>query len=162
LNPILIGCDLNGICAPVDLQQGQSPYLISVSGDPTGNIQYQKDVFLRSLRPHSFDKGIMEVTFASGLTLNIDDIYWDHEIIRAKLKRIFSYRHRQLQTTYLYWHDNRPMVRRLGPVGIAGIGGRALRLRSVLEICGLTVTGPDGHCTQYLFEKHAWLAGLLK
>lgn len=96
LNPILIGCDLNLICDPVDRQQGQSRYLILVSGDPTGDIQYQKDVFLISLRPHSFDKGMMEVTFASGLILNIDDIYWDHEIIRAKLKRIFSYRHRQL------------------------------------------------------------------
>lgn len=153
LNPALIGRDLEDcLCS-----SGKAPkYLILVAGDKSGGLCYEKDLLLRS---HEFNEETMEVWFPSGLTLNIANVYRDPAMTPVNLSRVFSYNSRKLQTLYLLWQDEGPILRTLGTEGITGLNWEEGRLRAkapskVDRVCGLTLVMPAGEETRYLFEVH--------
>ena len=153
LNPLLIGCDLYD-CYADDFPQAQSTYLVLVAGDRTGDLRFEKDMFLESLKPHKFHKEALEVEFETGMTLNIANVYEDPEIIPLRPNRIFSRPHEGLDTAVMWWQES--TLRTLNHRNMVGIWGTVTSLQQVLNICGLTLNHPHGHVAEYTFEERPW------
>jgi hypothetical protein len=121
--------------------------------DNSGDLRFRKDSFLNSLRGRPTPNKKYEVYFpSSNITLNIADVTNSFEVIPVDIKRLFSYRYKNLQSAYLLWNDLEHKVRTIDSEYIVGIGGKAFTLKSVSFICGLSVTFPDNHREQYVFE----------
>jgi len=104
------------------------------------------------LKPHTVEKHRGEVVFKSGITLCVKSaVYDDHEITFLNTRKLFSDRHTQVQTSYLYWQDSQWVLRTLGPKNIVEIEGPASFIDDVSYICGLNFTRPDGQQVQHIF-----------
>ena len=152
LNPVLIGRDLHDYYS-IETLKVRALYLVLVVGDPAGNIQFDRDLFLESLRPHNFHINTMEVYFESGITLNVANVYQvktfpDPGYVSVRPQRLFTDQQGRLQTAYVYWQDNQPILRMLGHEGMAGDGEEVSKLQLVLNICGLTLSH-EGRPMQY-------------
>ena len=157
-NLALIGRDLrkrlNGF------HDGKGWYLILVSDDKEQKLCGERDQLMRSLRPHVLDKKQSrigaQVTFLGqlGLTLNISQVCEDpDDAVPANMKYLFEYRCGSVQTSYLFYHDKGSITHDVGPEGIVGRGGKATNLTQVKELCGITLTLPNGRERQYIFHK---------
>jgi hypothetical protein len=144
VNPVLIGQINNN---------NKSAYLTLVVRDNPGDLRFRKKQFLKSLRGHPRLNKKYEVHFpSSNITLNVADVVGSFDVIPVDTKRLFSYRHKNLQSAYLLWNDPEHKVRIIDSEDIVGIGGKALTLKSVSFICGLSITFSDDHREQYVFE----------
>jgi hypothetical protein len=64
-----------------------------------------RDLFMNSLKPHKYTEGATEITFDSGIILNIADIMFSPEIIPANTeKRLFN--RGTLRSTYSFWRSD--------------------------------------------------------
>jgi hypothetical protein len=152
LNPVLIGRDLHDYHS-LETLKVRALYLVLVAGDLTGDIQFKRDLFLETLRPHKFHNDTMEVNFESGITLNVANVYQankypDPGVVSVRPQRLFSNQQDRLQTAYIYWQDSEPMLRALGHASMVGNGAEASKLQLVLNICGLTLSR-EGQPVQY-------------
>jgi hypothetical protein len=149
VKPVLIGQNLHNC---VD-GSNKPAYLALVMLDNSGDLRFQKDAFLESLKGRPKLNNKNEVYFpSSNITLNVSDIVGSPEVIRADTKRLFSYRYRKLKSAYLLWDDPQYRIRTIQTEDIVGIGGKARTLKSVKMICGLTITFSDNHREQYVFK----------
>ncbi|KKZ59233.1 hypothetical protein EMCG_05416 [[Emmonsia] crescens] len=104
LNPVLIGSNLDAYYDQRDPTHG---YMALAFRDYTGDLRYMRALFFNSLHKHTFNKNTLEVKFQSGITLNVSDsLLSDMSIIVKPPGKIFSCRHRNLQTFYLCWHGD--------------------------------------------------------
>ena len=156
LNPVLIGRDLYDYHS-IETLKAPALYLVLVVGDPSADVQFERDLFLKSLRPHEFHNDTMEIDFESGITLNVANIYQvsrfpDPGVVSVRPHRLFTKQKDRLQTAYIYWQDSQPMLRMLGQDGASGNGEEASKLQLVLNICGLTLSH-DGRPIQYVLDE---------
>ena len=103
-NPTLVGRDLSKLYH----QSGKAGYLILLaSHSENADLCYRNTQFFESIKEgHYFDEKTSEVTFQDGLILNIYDLFLrDDPIVVIDLKNLFSYRHKKLRSTYLFWQD---------------------------------------------------------
>ena len=56
----------------------------------SGDLRYEKELLMRSLMQHEFDKHTMEVNFSSGLRLNIADPFRGVEMPPVEIPKLFS------------------------------------------------------------------------
>ena len=154
VNPILIGPNLHAYYNN-DSQKYKPAYMVLETGDRSGDLRFHKELFLKSLKPHTFRKETGEVEFKSGITLNVISALDDPEMIYMETKRLFSYRHKRLRTSCLYWQDSQWALRTLGPKDIVGIGGSVSSIDDVAYICGLNFTLPDGQRVQHIYATPA-------
>lgn len=93
LNPALVGAGL-----------GSKPtYVALLSGDNSGDVVYLRDLFINSLRPHKpIEDGATEITFDSGIILNVADILFSPEIVPANTEKLL-FNGGTLRSTYSFW-----------------------------------------------------------
>ena len=82
-------------------------------GDKQGDFKYdQRELFFKSLMPHSYNEATKEVKFDKcGITLNISDLFTEHlELVQSKA---LSRHCLQLQSKYVYLDDPLHALRRI-------------------------------------------------
>lgn len=142
LNPVLIGPNIHAYyrhkpakVIPV--------YMALVANDMRGELRFEEKTLLNSLQPHIFDKKTGEVKFDSGITLNVTEALHSREhVFTDSPKILFSYKRKKLQSSYLCWHaDNK--LRTISSENVAGVGGKASKLRDISSICGISLNLPE-------------------
>lgn len=154
VNPVLIGPNLH-VYYNNDSQKYKPAYMVLKTGNRSEDLHYHKELFLKSLKPHTFRKETGEVEFKSDITLNVISALYDSEMIYMETKKLFSYRHKRLRTSYLYWQDSQWALRTLRPKNIVGIEGPTSSIDDVSYICSLNLTQPDGQRVQHIFATPA-------
>jgi hypothetical protein len=92
LNPVLVG----------DVNNSKPTYVALLSGDRSGDVVYLRDLFLKSLRPHKYVEGATEITFDSGIILNVADILFSPEIVPVNTEKLI-FNKGTVCSTYSYW-----------------------------------------------------------
>lgn len=116
LNPVLVGAKLDTIATQksTDLDNLLPIYMTLLSGDRSGDVVYSKDLFFGSLQPHTHVEGADEITFDSGIVLNIADIIFCPEIVPAKREKLISEKG-IFYSTYSFWKDSKSEIKVLEP-----------------------------------------------
>jgi hypothetical protein len=98
----LLGTDLSTVYYDADEISGQ--YLALFAYDIGGDLRYDRDIFLKSLKPHKIVG--FEIHFVSGLILNVHSIFVGDESTSIDSNRIFQRRGRQIGTMCLSCRDD--------------------------------------------------------
>jgi hypothetical protein len=56
--------------------------------DISKDIVYLRDLFFSSLRPYRYIKGALEITFDSGIILNVADILFSPKIVPIDIEKL--------------------------------------------------------------------------
>lgn len=90
VNPILIGPNLHAYYNN-NSQKYKPAYMVHVTEDRSGDLHFQRELFFKSLNPHTFNKHTGEVEFKSGITLCVKSAVVDPEMTFLEMKNLFSY-----------------------------------------------------------------------
>ncbi|XTI94256.1 hypothetical protein V2W45_1473473 [Cenococcum geophilum] len=63
-------------------------YMALLSCDISGDVVYLRDLFFSSLRPYRYIEGALEITFNSGIILNIADVLFSPKIIPTDTEKL--------------------------------------------------------------------------
>lgn len=105
LNPVLIGTELDALFSmksSTDINNSKPTYVALLSGDNSGDVVYLRDLFMNSLRPHKYVEGATEITFDSGIILNVADILFSPEIVPTNTQKLL-FNGGTLHSTYSFW-----------------------------------------------------------
>jgi len=105
LNPVLIGTTLGALLSTkssTGVDDSEPTYVTLLSGDISGDVVYLRDLFMNSLRPHKYVEGATEITFDSGIILNVADILFCPEIVPANTQKLL-FDGGTLRSTYSFW-----------------------------------------------------------
>ncbi len=154
-DPILLGASIEGIACGRLLWSSFSkhPKWVLLTGYAQQR-EFEKDLFLRCLQPHTYYEDLHEVHFTTGLVLNIQDVvYHSAQEIRLKPKELFSSRGfgigSSLISYYVYWHED-PQVHTLTSDKILGVGGLARKFGQIDHTCEVTIDG-NGNSYSHTF-----------
>jgi hypothetical protein len=117
LNPVLIGAELGALHSTkssTDINNSEPAYVTLLSGDNTGDVVYTRDLFMNSLKPHKYIEGATEITFHSGIILNVADVLFSPEIVPANTQKLMFDRG-TLRSTYSFWKSADFALRVLEP-----------------------------------------------
>jgi hypothetical protein len=148
--PLLIGNDLSRTDT---FDKGQ--YFILLSGDYSGDLRYHNTRFFASLRDdHEYDGGKKEVSFKSGLTVNVSEVISGTDEPRLPMQELFP-RGKDFRLEYLFLNEAAPMIRTLSPSTIIGINGPSKTRCDVRYGCVLHVPYKGGITQWLLIDKGA-------
>lgn len=98
----LLGSDLSTVYYDADKISGR--YLALFAYDISGDLRYDKDMFLKSLKPHKIVG--FEIHFVSGLILNVHSIFISDETTSVDCKRLFQARGQRIRIMCLSCRDD--------------------------------------------------------
>jgi len=124
--------------------------MVLLAGDIHGDLCSKKDIFLQSLQKHTFNNTTNEISFDSGITLNVTQVLTGCEVITmANLRLLFN--RKKLRTVYYFWSDNETKLTKIKRPNIVGIGGEVTRLKDISPIYCLRLY-LRGHKQQQIFD----------
>jgi hypothetical protein len=141
INPVLISPELNQHYALEDI--ARPTYIVLATWDTNGNLPKYKQDFFDSLQDkYTYDVTREEVTFSSGITLNVHNALLAEETVPVDITRLFrGKRPAKLSTYYLSWDDSAYSVRKaergdfLGPHMMDGTRGAVLKPSNPAFFC---------------------------
>lgn len=157
-DPILLGASIKSIacgCLPLSLFS-KHPVWVLLTGYAQQR-EFEKDLFLRCLQPHTYYEDLHEVHFNTGLVLNIQDVIYHSALmqeIRMEPRKLFSSRGSGMGSSlishYVYWHGD-SQVHTLTSDKILGVGGLARTFGQIDHACEVTI---DGNGNSYSHTFH--------
>jgi hypothetical protein len=115
-SPVLIG---HGISSFRSELSRSDIYLALVVRDWSGDLRYDRDRFFDALVDRwTYDDARKEISWPSGIILNVYDVLVSGESVRLPVKKIFQNRKGGLYSEYCYYDDEAIQV--LGPPDILG------------------------------------------
>lgn len=125
LNPILLGRDLHSIYNIDNTADNQCVYILLMTGDESGDIRSHSQIFMNSLRPHTYSKTTQEVMFTnSRVILNVHDAVSNVSTRFVDWRRLFSCPEDSLRSAYLYQQDHHYALRPLRIDDTTGAGAK--------------------------------------
>ena len=91
LNPVLIWTRLHAFYAEksrTEVNGAEPTYMALLSCDMSGDLVYLRDLFFSSLRPHRYIEGASEITFDSGIILNVADVLFSSKIVPIDTEKL--------------------------------------------------------------------------
>jgi len=150
----LVGQNLHSIYDIDHTIENQPAYIVLVTGDKSGDIRSYSQIFIDSLRPHTFNETTKEVVFTnSKIVLNIHDALSNLGMNFMDPGRLFSYQDNSLRSAYLYWQDSHYALRTLGIEDVVGIGGKVSDLTNMSLICGIALKRPGDLQKRYCQQR---------
>jgi hypothetical protein len=154
LNPVLLGPDLPSIRDKIE--KGERVYTVLLANDWSGDLTFtgREDdhmTFRNSLQDHTYDESTGEISFSSGIKLNINSLIRPDEVtVMPDLQVLFQ--REDVQTSYCPWigPEKEPIKTVKGP-DIIGKEGVIKSLKDVNPICGFTLSYSKQHTVQHLF-----------
>ena len=157
--PVLIGCNLSAFRPR---KSSNHLYLVLMASDHSGDLQYCQDEFFGSLQEGwVYNKDEHEISFPSGMTVNVQDIMAPSEETLLPMKKIFSRNKGGLELEYYFYQDSNMNV--LKSPNVIGLNGPARKWKAVRYGCALRLLY-QGKTRQYMikpkeenYTKHAWV-----
>ena len=159
MHSCLIGCNLSAFHP---CKSSNNLYPILMVSDHSGNLQYCQDEFFRSLQEDwVYNKDEQEISFPSGMTVNVQDIMAPSEETLLPMKKIFSRNKGGLELEYYFYQDSNMNV--LKSPNVIGLNGPARKWKAVRYGCALRLLY-QGKTRQNMikpkeenYTKHAWV-----
>jgi len=160
IRPVIISRNLN-----------HPKYMVLVSRDPGGDLFYSfgsqenRESFLNALQENSgYNPERGEVTFTSGIVLNIYDLFFSREIIQVEPRKLFRREKRVfrgkelLSTQYMHFNDPQFKLIRAKPDDFAGLKKGTMRENVANPkdpefYCEMSLTGPENERFKLSFQK---------
>ena len=169
IRPVIISRDL-------DRFNLRSQYMVLVSRDPLGDLFYSfgsqenRESFLNALQENSgYNPERGEVTFTSGIVLNIHNLFFSREVIEVEPRKLFRrekllsvnrvFRGKELLSTqYMHFNDSQCKLLRAKPDDFAGLKKGTMRENITNPkdpgfYCEMSLTGLDNEPFKLSFEK---------
>ncbi|KAB8227554.1 uncharacterized protein BDW43DRAFT_304530 [Aspergillus alliaceus] len=142
--PLLIGRNLSDF-RPRRAQNHL--YCALIASDYSGDLRQYQDKFFACLRDGwVYNKHRHEISFQSGLIINIHEVITGHEAAALPLEQIFSEDRSGLHLEYTFCHDHGIKV--LSSQDIIGLNGPAYKKGAIKHGCSLKLLfkGQDRQC----------------
>ena len=158
-NPALISHRLNELYRLKAAEKFEDFFmtLVASHADDQKVCQEERELFFRCLRPHSFDKETNEVTFNSGIVLNVESPVFGRTTVAMQPVKLFQHNWRgNLRTFCIYARDGNSELQKVDAEDIAG--GWDLRKVNRGETlihhkCALSLKPPLQNEQQWIFER---------
>jgi len=72
----------------IEINGAKLTYIALLLYNISGDVVYLRDLFFSSLRPYRYIRGALEITFDSGIILNIADILFSPKIVPADIEKL--------------------------------------------------------------------------
>lgn len=149
INPVLISQQLDQYYKQEDVSP--PTYIVLAAWDTTGHLSSHKNDFFNSLEDkYTYDSTREEVTFPSGVVLNVHNALHTEEVVPVDAARLLrGKRAAQLSTYYLFWVDPGYNLREaesedfLGPHTIQGTRAALLRPSNTSFFCEMNLKGHE-------------------
>lgn len=155
--PLLIGHDLSAFRPR---KSSNHLYLCLITQDHSGDLRHEEDEFFKSLQDgYKYNEHEHEISFPSGITVNVHDIMVNSEKIVLPLRKLFP-NSKRIKLEYCFHQDAGLKV--LKSPDIIGLNGLACKWTNVRYGCALRLSR-HGEPRQYVMApsekseaKHAW------
>ena len=148
-NLVLLGPDIPSIPEKIKKKEHMDIYMVLLANDWSGDLFWDgfEDGFMKfrnSLQEHTYNKETQEISFSSGIKLNITQVITGCEEIEMPDLQVLLEKD-NVQTAYCSWIDPKKQIKTLKECDIVGIGGRITKPSSVNPICGISLSHPKQH-----------------
>lgn len=164
-SPVLIGHNLS---AYRPKSSSNRLYLALIANDHSGDLRYESERFFAALQDNwEYDQNKHEVSFPSGITLNVYDVINGHETVNLPLEKIFTNTRKGVHSEYCY--SQYPAIKELRssditkwdpdynihPRASPGMwNGPARKGRDIKNGCRLTLSDRDLKTTYCILPSH--------
>ena len=159
VNPALIGHRLDELYRLKTAESFDHLFMTLVANhaDDDKVCQADTELFFRCLRPHSFDKETNEVTFDSGIVLNVESPVLGRTTLTMQPVKLFQHNWRgNLRTFCVYARDSNSELQKIDGEDIVG-GWNLHKINRgetlIHHKCALNLKPPLQHKHQWIFER---------
>jgi hypothetical protein len=148
-NLVLLGPDIPLIPEKVKKKELMESYMVLLAEDFTGE-RFYNDVedgfrkFRNSLQEHTYDEETREISFRSGIKLNIFHVITACEVVELQDLQVLLEKD-DAQTAYCSWIDPQKQIRTVKGNDIVGVGGSISMPSNINPICGISLSYPSQH-----------------